>query len=47
MELAERLGRTRQELLFGSGAFEPLSMQELIDWLALARIRANEAKKGR
>lgn len=45
MELAESLGRTVEELLYGSPSFRPLSSSELTDWIALYRLRAWEREQ--
>ena len=41
-ELAEKLGRTVAELLYGSPAHRPLSSMELTEWGALYNVRATE-----
>jgi hypothetical protein len=41
-ELAEKLGRTVAELLYGSPAHRPLSSMELTEWSALYNVRAVE-----
>lgn len=47
MELAERLGRTVEELLDGSPAHRPLSSLELTEWIELFRLRAWESERSR
>jgi len=44
-EIAERLGRTVSELLYGSPSHRPLSSLELTEWVALYKLRAYEAEK--
>ncbi len=44
MVLARDLHRTRAELLYGSGAFRPLSGAEWTDWVALYDLEAKERK---
>lgn len=38
-ELAEALGRTVGELLYGSPAHRPISSSELIEWAAVYKLR--------
>lgn len=45
LTLARALGRTRAELLYGSGAFRPLLMIEWLDWVALYDLEAREAEQ--
>jgi hypothetical protein len=45
--LAESLGRTVGELLYGSGGHRPLSSAELTEWMALWELRAYEAEQAR
>ena len=47
MELAERLGRTVGELLYGSPAHRPLSSLEMAEWIELQRLRAWESERAR
>ena len=47
MELAERFGRTKAELLYGSPSHRPMSSAELTDWIALDKLRNYEANKSR
>lgn len=47
MELAERLGRTVDELLYGSPSHRPLSSSELTDWIELEKLRAWEHEQAR
>ena len=44
-ELAEKLGRTVAELLYGSPAHRPLSSMELTEWAALYTLKAKEQEK--
>lgn len=41
-ELAERLGRTVGELLYGSPGHRPISAMEITEWAALWELRAWE-----
>ena len=43
--LAERLGRTVEELVFGSPAHRPLSADELIGWYSHDKLRAWEREQ--
>lgn len=43
--LARALGRTRAELLYGSGAFRPLTHLEWVDWMALYDLEAKELEQ--
>jgi hypothetical protein len=45
LELAEMLHRTVDELLYGSGAFRPITANEMSWWAALSEIRAEEAEQ--
>jgi hypothetical protein len=45
MELAERLGRTVDEVLHGGPSHRPMSSAELSEWKALWRLRAWEQEK--
>jgi hypothetical protein len=42
LTLARALGRTKAELLYGSGAFRPLTHAEWVDWMALYDLEAKE-----
>ena len=44
-ELAEKLGRTVAELLYGSPSHRPLSSQELTEWTAVWNLRAMEQEE--
>jgi hypothetical protein len=44
-ELAERFGRTLDELLNGSPLHVPLSSNELTEWIALQQLRNYEAEQ--
>lgn len=44
-ELAEKLGRTVAELLYGSPAHRPLTSMELTEWTALWTLKAKEQEK--
>jgi hypothetical protein len=44
-ELAEKLGRTVGELLYGSGSFRPISSQELTEWMAVWELRNYEQEQ--
>jgi hypothetical protein len=44
-ELAEKLGRTVAEILYGSPAHRPLSSMELTEWTALWTLKAKEQEK--
>jgi hypothetical protein len=46
-ELAERLGRTVGELMYGSASHRPISSREVTEWQALWRLRAWEAEQAR
>ena len=43
-ELAEKLGRTVGELLYGSPGHRPISSMELTEWMAVWHLRADEAE---
>jgi hypothetical protein len=43
-ELAEKLGRTVGELLHGSPGHRPISSMELTEWIAVWRLRNDEAE---
>jgi hypothetical protein len=45
LELAEKLGRTLQELLYGSDTFVPITSAEIVEWAALHKLRAYEAEQ--
>lgn len=47
MELAEKLGRTLEELLYGSACFRPLSNYELMLWVGLWKQRILEEDQRR
>lgn len=38
------MGRTVEELLYGSGAYRPISSTELVEWEALWTLKAKEAE---
>jgi hypothetical protein len=44
-ELAEKLGRSVAELLYGSPAHRPLTSMELTEWTALYILKAKEQEK--
>ena len=44
-ELAEKLGRTVAEILYGSPAHRPLTSMELTEWTALWTLKAKEQEK--
>jgi hypothetical protein len=44
-ELAEKLGRSVAELLYGSPAHRPLTSMELTEWTALWTLKAKEQEK--
>jgi len=44
-ELAEKLGRTVGELMYGSAAYRPLTSSELTEWAALWELRAWEQEQ--
>jgi len=44
-EIAEKLGRTVAELLYGSPAHRPLTSMELTEWTALWTLKAKEQEK--
>ena len=46
-ELAEKLGRTVGELLYGSPGHRPISSKELTEWIALWDLRNYEAEQAR
>ena len=43
--LARALGRTKAELLYGSGAYRPLTHAEWVDWMALYDLEAKELEQ--
>lgn len=44
-ELAEKLGRTVGELLYGSPSHRPITSSELTEWSALWELRNYEAEQ--
>jgi hypothetical protein len=44
-ELAEKLGRTVEELLVGSPGHRPISASEIVEWQALWKLRQWENEK--
>jgi hypothetical protein len=44
-ELAEKLGRTVEELLYGSYAYRPISSAELSEWEALWHLKGQESEE--
>jgi hypothetical protein len=44
-DLAEKLGRTVQELLYGSGGHTPISSAEIVEWAAYYKLKAHDAEK--
>jgi hypothetical protein len=45
--LAERLGRTVGELIYGSGGHRPITSGELTEWVALWELRTWEQEQAR
>ena len=43
-DLAEKLGRTVQELLYGSGGHTPISSAEIVEWAAYYKLKAHDAE---
>jgi hypothetical protein len=43
--LAESFGRTVQELLYGSGAYRPITSAEIVEWAAYYKLKAHDAEK--
>jgi hypothetical protein len=43
--LAEKLGRTVGELLYGSGSHRAISSEELTEWIALWELKAYEQEQ--
>ena len=46
-ELAEKLGRTVEELLVGSPGHRPISSAEIVEWQAVWKLRHWEAEQAR
>jgi len=46
-ELAEKLGRTVEELLVGSPSHKPISSSEIVEWQALWKLRIWESEQAR
>lgn len=44
-DLAEKLGRTVHELLYGGGGYVPISSAEIVEWAAYYKLKAHEAEK--
>lgn len=44
-EIAEKLGRTVDELLYGSPSHRPMSSMELTEWMAVWELRAWEREQ--
>jgi hypothetical protein len=44
-DLAEKLGRTVQELLYGGGGHTPITSAEIVEWAAYYRLKAHDAEK--
>lgn len=46
-ELAEKLGRTVEELLVGSPSHRPISASEIVEWQAVWKLRIWENEQAR